>query len=119
MSRSVAMLLAGLALSAADQPDRWVPVGGSADSHEEFLDRESLNRSGDKVTVWTRREFAVDEGTAWHEIEFDCAARTETILAYIRDDGRTTSHNVARPHRESASIVPGSVAERIFDIACR
>ena len=119
MSSTLGTLLAGLALSAAGQPDRWLPVGGSAGSDKEFLDQESLKRSGDKVTVWTRRDFALDQGTAWHEIEFDCSARTQTILAYIRDDGRTISHNVARPHRESASIAPGSAAERLFDIACR
>ncbi len=113
------MFLTGLALSAGVQPDRWVPVGGSANSYEEYLDRESVSRSGDKVTVWTRRDFVRGQGTAWHEIEFDCSTRTETILAYIRDDGGTISHNVVRPHRESAPIPPNSAAERIFNLACR
>ena len=111
--------LAGLALSAVIQPERWVHVGTHANSHEEYLDRESVKRSGDKVTLWTRRDLVQNQGTAWHEIELDCAATTETILAFIRDDGRSISHNVARPHRKSSPIAPGSVEERIFDIACR
>jgi hypothetical protein len=114
-----AMFLTGLALSAAVQPNRWVHVGGSANSYEEHLDAESLKRSGEKVTVWTRRDFVLDQGTAWHEFEFDCSARTATILAYIRDDGSTVSHNVVRPHRGPALIAPGSVEENIFAIACR
>ncbi len=113
------MFLIALALSAMLQPDRWVHVGGSANVYEEYLDKESLRRSGDRVTVWTRRDFVRDGGTAWHEIEYDCAARTETILAYIRDDRGTVSHNVARPHREASPIPPGSVEERIFNLACR
>ena len=113
------MLLTALALSAALEPDRWVHVGGSAGLYEDYLDRESVKRSGDKVTLWTRRDFAEGGATLWHEIELDCPARTETILAYIRDERGTVSHNVARPHREASPIPPGSVEEKIFDLACR
>lgn len=113
------MFLTALVISMMIQPDRWIHVGGSTNLYEEYLDKESIKRSGDKVTVWTRRDFVLDQGTAWNEIEFDCSARTETILAYIRDDGRTISHNVVRPHRGSSPIPPESVEERIFNIACR
>ena len=113
------MLLAALALATVIPPDRWVHVGGSTDLYEEYLDTESVRRSGDKVTLWTRRDFVRDQGTAWNEIEFDCSARTETILAWVRDDNGTVSHNVVRPHREAAPIPRGSVEERIFNIACR
>ena len=113
------MLLTALALATVIQPDRWVHVGGSANLYEEYVDKESVRRTGDKVTLWTRRDFVRDQGTAWNEIEFDCAARKETILAYVRDDGRTVSHNVVRPHRAAAPVPRGSVEERIFNIACR
>jgi hypothetical protein len=113
------MFLTGLALAAVNPPERWVHVGGSADSYREYLDTESVTRSGDKVSVWTRRDFAGGQATAWHELEFDCSTRTETILAYVRDDRGTVSHNVVRPHRGPAPIAPNSVEERIFDLACR
>ena len=113
------MVLAELALSAAIQPDRWVRVGGSVGSHEEHLDRESLERNGDKVMLWIRRDYVGKQRTVWHEIELDCSRRTATILAYVRDDGKTVSHNVVRPYQGPAPISPGSSAERIFNIACR
>lgn len=113
------MFLTALALSMAFQPDRWIHVGGSTDLYEEYFDKESVRRSSDKVTLWTRRDFVRDQGTAWHEIELDCSTRTETILAYIRDDRGTISHNVVRPHRKSSPILAGSVEERIFKLACR
>jgi hypothetical protein len=113
------MFLTALALSAMTQPDRWVHVGGSANAYEEYLDKESLRRTGDKVTAWTRRDFVRDGGSLWHELEYDCSARTETILAYIRDEGGTVSHNIVRPHREASPIPPRSVEERIFNLACR
>ena len=118
MNRQGGMFLAGLALSALGKPDRWVPVAGTADTFVEYLDTDSVKRSGDKVAVWTRRDFVSGQSTLWHEIEFDCPARTETIVAYVRDDGGTVSHNVVRPHRAASAIVPGSVEERIFRIAC-
>lgn len=113
------MFLIALALSITTQPERWVHVGCSADLYEEYLDRESVKRSGDKVTLWTRRDFVRKMGTGWNEIEMDCSTRMETIVAWIRDDGGTVSHNVVRPHRKAAPISPKSAAERIFDIVCR
>jgi hypothetical protein len=112
------MFLTALTLSAMIQPDRWVHVGGSPKVYEEYLDRESVRRSGDKVSLWTRRDY-LDRVTFWNEIEFDCSARTETIIAWIRDEGGTISHNDVRPHRAAAPIPAKSAAEKIFDIACR
>lgn len=112
------MLLTALALSALIQTDRWVHVGGSADLYEEYLDKESVSRNGTKVILWTRRDFARDQGTAWNEIELDCSARTETILAWVRDERGVVSHNVVRPHRAAAPIRAKSVEEGIFNIAC-
>ena len=113
------MLLTALVLATVVQPDRWIHVGGSTNLYEEYLDTDSIKRSGGKVTVWTRRDFVRGQGTAWNEIEFDCSAKTETILAYIRDDGRTISHNIVRPHRKPSPIPPQSVEEKIFKLACR
>ena len=113
------MFLTLLFLSAVVQPDRWIHVGGSPGEHEEYLDKKSVERSGDKVTLWTRRDLARDQGTAWNEIELDCSKRTDTILAWVRDDRGAVSHNIVRPHRGPAPIRPKSVAERIFNIACR
>jgi hypothetical protein len=119
MNWSGMMLLAGLTLSAATHPDRWLPVWEDGDDYQEHLDTESIERRGEKVTVWTRQTFVRDKGTAWQEIEFDCARITDTILAYVRDDSNIVTHNVVRPHRGPLEIAPGSTAERMFNILCR
>ena len=113
------MLLTALALSAAAAPERWVHLGGSADRYEDYLDTESVRRSGTTATAWTRRDYGVGQATLWHELELDCAARTQTLLAYIRDERGTVSHNVARPHQPAAPIEPGSVEEGVFNLVCR
>lgn len=113
------MILIALVLSAATAADRWVHVGGGPNLYEEYVDTESIMRNGDKVTLWTRRDLVLDQGTAWNELELDCRMRTETILAYIQDDGRFVSHNTVRPHRGASLIPRDLVAEKIFNIACR
>ena len=119
MSLLGGMFLLGLAPSEVIQPNRWAHIGGSSNSYEVYLDRKSISRSGEKVTVWTRRDFVLRERTIWNEFEIDCSARTETILTYVEDDSGNISHNVARPHRAAAPIQPKSVEERIFGIVCR
>lgn len=117
------MLLITLALFLASfmtsSPQRWVHIGGKPNLYEEYLDKESVWRSGAKVTLWTRRDSMTGREIVWNEFELDCSARTAAILAYVRDDGGTVSHNAVRPHREASPIHPQSIEERIFAIACR
>ena len=113
------MLLIAVTLSAATLADRWVRVGGSTSLYEEYVDQESVRRSGDKVSLWTRRDYVGGSRTSWNELEFDCRMRTGAVLAFIEDDGGSVSHNVDRPHRAAAPVAPNSVEERLFNIACR
>jgi hypothetical protein len=111
--------LVAFALSLVMPPERWIPLGGTSDAYQDYLDRESIQRSGSKVTLWTRRDYAAKQRTAWNEIEVDCATKRNTILAYIQDDAGTVSHNTVRPHRASAAIAPNSLEQKIFDLVCR
>lgn len=99
--------------------DRWVHVGHGTDRTEEYVDRESIERNGDKVTLWTRSESRPERSIVWKEWEFDCAKKLQSVLAYISDDQGTISHNVARPHREASPILQGSVEEMIYAKVCR
>jgi hypothetical protein len=119
MNRQGLHLLLACALSMVMQSDRWLPVGGSNNGYQDYLDRDSIKRSGNTVTLWTRRDFVSQQRTAWNEIEVDCSSKRDTILAYVQDDAGTISHNVVRPHRGWSAIQPNSVEERIFDFVCR
>jgi Surface-adhesin protein E len=112
------MFLIVLAITLAAPAERWVRIGGSANLYEEFLDKESVTRTGDKVTLWTRRDFARGGGIVWHEIEIDCARKEAAIVAFIRDDAGIVSHNDARPYKAASTISPGSVEEELFNLAC-
>jgi hypothetical protein len=117
MNRLLLQFVIACALSMAVQSDRWARVGGS-DTYHDYLDQESIQRSGNKVTLWTRRDYVSQQRTAWHEIEVDCATKRDTILAYIEDDAGTVSHNIVRPHRGPAAIRPDAVEGKIYDLVC-
>lgn len=107
------------ALSMLMPSDRWVPVGDSSAEYRDYLDRESIKRSGNKVMLWTRRDYVTQQRTAWNEIEVDCLRKRDTVLAFVQDDAGSVSHNIDRPHRGSTAIPPNSVEEIIFDLVCR
>ena len=119
MNRAPLHVVMACALSLAMQSDRWVRVGGGNSAYQDYLDQESITRSGDKVTLWTRRDFVTQQRTAWHEMEVFCASKRDTILAYVQDDAGTVSHNIVRPHRGPAAIRPDSTEERVYEIVCR
>lgn len=113
------MILIALTLAAAAPQERWLHVGGIPNRYEEYVDTQSVERSGDRVTLWTRRDVSDDAGTVWNELELDCRKRTETILAFVKIDGSSVSHNQVRPHRPASPIPPDSLSRKILDIACR
>jgi hypothetical protein len=113
------MIGAALALAIAAPADRWLAIGDATESYRDFLDRESLQRVGSKVTLWTRREVAAAQRTLWHELEIDCVRRESTILAWVQDEAGQVSHNSVRPHRGPAPIAADSLDEAIFTAVCR
>jgi hypothetical protein len=115
----VKMFLIAVAIAMVPPPERWVRIGGSANLYEESVDNESVRRTGDKVTLWTRRTSTLGDVTVWQEIEISCSMKNAAILAYIRDDSGAISHNDVRPHRAASPISPNSVEEKLFNIACR
>jgi hypothetical protein len=115
----MSFFLTALILTVAEPTDRWVPVRGRQGTHRDYLDLQSIQRNGTKVTLWTRRDFAGQQRTLWHEIEVDCSTRSDAIIAWVQDDAGTVTHNPTRPHRPSAAIPPDSLGQAIFDHVCR
>ncbi len=92
-----ALALTASGLSAAVQPDRWVHVGGSPGLYEEHLDKESVTRSGDKVTLWTRRDFgrdAIEKARAIVEKARSAIERRDAALVKEQIEGLTRTHRM-------------------------
>lgn len=115
----MSFILAAMMMSVPVPTDRWILVSGTDGPQRDYLDRHSIQRNGNKVTTWTKRDFAGQQRILWHEIEVDCAAKSDTIIAWVEDNAGAVTHNLVRPHRPSATIPPNSLGQSIFDLVCR
>lgn len=112
------MFLTAAALATSTLEDRWVRIDASPDGYEEYLDKESITPSGDKVTLWTRRDSVQDQSILWHELELECSTRLVTTLTFVRDVKGSISHSFVRPFIEASKIPPNSAKGRVFALVC-
>ncbi len=115
----------GVAAAApAQAPDRWIPIG-TTDTGTFSVDRETIRRDGDRVTVWERRIRAQptangtrENRTQW---EYDCAAMTQSLLAGVSLDERgneIAQYSVSPARQTRIPIDPESMAERVARTVC-
>ena len=114
------MLLTALALLAAMQDARWADVGSDPLSVT-AVDRQSIRRSDDLVTIWTRDTFHVSQGSMLRELEMDCRRRTVAVAVVVMREstGAITRRTVFRAfERTHEPIDPESAEERVFVAVC-
>lgn len=118
---ALAMLCVGLASSSGAAT--WVVVGGTADhSLIAFYDLDSVQRSGNTITLWNRWVYAKPrhDGAVIHlyQIRYRCLDRTSEFLASTAYD---SAGNPSRPVQQYFSpepIVPGTFGEDMFKVYC-
>lgn len=113
------MLLTYLLLLAAAQESRWVSLGPDTTFAAVDIDRRSIRRSGERVTMWERRTF-ISRASMLREVEVDCGRRTLTVLAitWIEANGANRRTQIPAFERTPDSIDPESTDERVFAAVC-
>ena len=108
----------------------WTEVGGSADGMTSYADFGTIKRKGNKVKMWSLLDFkTIKKGSGDERYlssvtrnEYDCeeeTARQLDIHWYSSNMGQgeivwsTTNYK-----EEPRSILPGSIDETLFKIAC-
>lgn len=116
---------AALAL-AADAPPigRWHEIGRD-EEQTDSLDLASIEGTGTRRTAWTRAQYAAPrEGaivTDMYQNEYDCAARTFSLIAWRRLDasGRETDRGVIpAAARRTGPIRPGTIGADEIALIC-
>jgi len=104
---------------------RWLPSGHSDDARF-YVDRLTLERRGNLVSVWTQASYERPKPTgeiySMSHLEIDCAARTSDLISVTdyRPDGSVVSRIVLEPsERRPAPVGTGSIAGTMLSIACR
>lgn len=123
----VAVLLMGVALTARADFIKYF----EDDELVAYLDRESITRSGREVRMWTLDDYRKPqtdiEGKTYRSVKsqwtFDCAARvSDVLMAFYYAEGMAQGaevHSGAADPRQWDKVIPGSVGELAFRIACK
>ncbi|MFM8543365.1 MAG: surface-adhesin E family protein [Chakrabartia sp.] len=102
----------------------WVYVGESVNNAVLYYDADSIQRSGNQVTVWKkldhRRDRTTKIRTALSRTRYDCAERTDTLLARVSyyADGPSKSAEWSRSEQTADTIFPESMAEAMLEAVC-
>lgn len=99
------------------------------DSRDVEVDTETIQRAGSRVTVWQRSRFLEPQRTSGgrlytvtlSQFEYDCEARTSSLLASIARDaqGRNIiSLTVPTYERIAEPLAPETSGERVMEFAC-
>ena len=117
----------GVSLSLGATPAfaaNWVYVGESVNNAVWYYDADSIQRSGDQVTVWKKLDHTRDRTTkirtALSRTRYDCAERTDTLLARVSyyADGTSKSAEWSRYEQTADTIFPESMAEAMLEAVC-
>lgn len=119
-----ALCLAAMPLAPAYAVD-WVYVVTSVDNTHYYYDADTLQRSGDQVTVWFRLDHSRDKTTKKREAKdryrLNCATRTTTLLYTVNyyPDGKSETFSYDTYEQRVSPVVPGSLAEVLLEVICK
>jgi hypothetical protein len=127
MKRTILTLLAILISNSAAA--EWTRVGGGDDDSNVYVDLETFRRNGDKVKLWSLRNFKTLNGvgkakhlsnkTQW---EIDCKEEQVRMPAYMEFSGRDGSGQVVTndfsPNDSWIPVAPGTIGQMISEIGC-
>ena len=125
--KSINLLAAATALVMVATPSfaaNWVLVGESDSKSVHYYDVDTIQRSGNQVTVWERSDNSRDKTVKHREIRsrriYDCMERTVTLLrnTVYYPDGTNQSYNYEK-EQETDSIIPGTMGEASLEAVCR
>lgn len=121
---ALAILLSPCMVHAQPAGERWLPAGRNRDASF-HVDRLTLERRGNLVSVWTRATYErprpTGETYTMSHLQMDCAARTSDLISLTdyRPDGNAVRTIMLEPsERRPAPIGPGSIAATMFAVVC-
>jgi hypothetical protein len=103
----------------------WVYVTESRNKAVFYYDSDTIQRSGNRVTVWEKTDHSRDKTVKHRETvvryRYECAGRTKTILdtnVYF-PNGEIKSFTSKAYEQEELAIPPDSVWEDMLEAVCR
>lgn len=113
-------LVVGLVIQS--EPSRWIEINRN-DRETVHLDAASMRVLGDRRVVWSRTTYAAPRPngalTELYNFEINCAQRTSELISFTsRNRAGALIETQMMQQRRMSPIVPESVGEIIFTVAC-
>jgi hypothetical protein len=128
-SIGVAALLGAMCLAlmpiAAAHAANWVYVGKATDNVVYYYDADTLQRSGDEVTVWEKADHSRDATAKFRSkiglYRYSCSKRTYVLISLTRyfPNGKNESSRFSPANQSEELILPDSVSEAMLEAVCR
>ena len=124
------LLITLLALSSGPVYAEWISVGGNDPiGMTTYVDPDTIRRKGNLVKMWQLNDFktvqTVEENSflsAKKQREFNCAEERTRILAATQFSGNMGTGRVVWVNSDEQKwepIVPESIAQTLWEFACR
>ncbi len=123
--KSIKLIAAALLLAASPAfAANWVYVTTDTDGTVYYYDADTVQRSGNQVTVWEKwdhsRDKTIKERERKRQYQYDCAESTSTLLHSIiyYPDGTVRSVAYKTYEQEADPIVPDTIGAVGFEAVC-
>jgi hypothetical protein len=124
--KKIVFLFGLLFCSSVFAQSNWINVTLDASGIEWFVDVNSIQRGGNSVTFWTKRnyqvrnKFGVLSIKAQHTV--NCLTRDEIVRWYVTYDDRDGNGKIIKtwePKDSWEPIAPDTVMETIYLLVCK
>jgi len=125
--RPINLLTAVAAITMAAAPAfaaDWIYVTTDVNGAVIYYDADTIQRSGDQITVWRKwdhsRDKTVKERETKSRSRYDCAERTITLLTYINyfPDGKVETDTYPTYRQTAVPVIPETVGEEMLNAVC-
>ena len=103
----------------------WVYVSTSTDNADSYYDADTLQRSGEVVTVWRQKDHSRDKTVKYRSskqlIRYYCSRRS-WVIVYIIDyypNGETEIFEYPAYRQAETVIAPDTDGEKMLEAVCR
>lgn len=102
----------------------WVYVNTGTNNADNYYDADTMERSGEVVTVWEKADHSRDKTVKWRSSKllkrFYCSRRLSVIVSIIDyyPNGETKSVNVPPYQQEEDFIAPDTNGEEMLKAVC-
>ena len=118
-----AMCLALMPVAPANAAN-WVYVAENSDGAVYYYDADTLQRSGDAVTVWEKSDHSRDATVKYRAkmslTRYYCSRRTYALISVITyyPNGKSDSFSWSSYEQKEGYIAPDTVGQRQLEAAC-